>query len=119
MAGDGGDGRGAGEADGGVRVAETAGDGGEDLGEVWGERVAVGLGEERDEAEGEFPDGGLVGGVGGGDVGEELGDGGERECGGNGLELGGGGGVRVAIGELGQAREHPVPQVTRRLRIAG
>lgn len=84
---------------------------------MWGERVPVGLGEERDEAEGKFPDGGLVGGVGGGDGREEARDGGDRECGSDGLELCGGGRVSVAIGELGDARENPVLQITCRLEI--
>lgn len=69
--GDRGGGGDAGGADGGVGVAEPAEDGGEEFGEVRRERVAVRLGEEGDEAEALFTDGGLVGGVGGGDGGDE------------------------------------------------
>lgn len=48
MSGDGGNGVDAGEAHGGVWVADAAEDGGEEFGEVRGEGVAVGGGEEGD-----------------------------------------------------------------------
>lgn len=62
-------GRDAGGAHGGVRVAQAADDGGEDLGEVRGESVLMVLGENADEADTLAPHGGLVGGVGGGNGG--------------------------------------------------
>ena len=51
-------------------------------------------------------DEGFVGGVGGEDRGEERRHGGGVEAQGDGLELGGGEGVGVAVGELGEAREY-------------
>lgn len=56
-------------------------------------------------------DGGFVGLVGGGDGGEERRDGGEREGFGDGFELGCGGGVGVAVGELLEAGQDSVVQL--------
>lgn len=102
----------AGGADGRVRIAEAADDGGEDFREVRGEGVPVVIGEDGDEADALTADGGLVGGVGGRDGGYEGGEGVGGERPGDGLQLRRGGGVGVPIGELVEAREHPVLEVT-------
>lgn len=71
----------------------------EDLGEEGGEEVGVGAGEGGDEPYRVAPDGGLEGGVGVGEAGQKMGEGvrGEGDC--HGVELGGGHGEGVAIGE--------------------
>lgn len=70
------------------------------------------LREDRNEPEALAADGRLVGGVGGGDGGDEGGEslGGEGSS--DGFKLRRGGGVRVSVGELVEAREHAVLQVT-------
>lgn len=75
MRGNGGGGVDAGGADGGIGVSEATCDGGEEFGEMGREGVAVGYGEERDKVEALLSDGGFVGGVSGGDGGEERRDG--------------------------------------------
>lgn len=107
----------AGGAEGGVGggVAEAGEEeGGEDFGEVGGEGVAVGGGEEAEEADAVLLDGGFVGGGGGGgEAGEEGGEGVWGEGEGDGVELGGGAGEGVAVGELGEAEEDSLFEVSR------
>lgn len=68
MRGDGGDGVDAGRADGGVGVAEAAEHGGDHLRDVRRQRVAVGGGEDADEADAMAADGRLLRGVRGGEA---------------------------------------------------
>lgn len=70
------------------------------------------LRENRNELETLAADGGLVGGVGSGDGGDERGESVGGQGLGNGLELRRCGGVGVSVGELVEAREHAVFQVT-------
>lgn len=102
----------AGGADRGVGVAEAAEDGGEELREVWGESVGVVESEKGDQMQALLADGGFVGGVGGSDGGEKR----RKSVGGEGLgdvfELGSGGGVGVSVGELVEAGQYSVFQLT-------
>ena len=81
---------GAGGADGGVRIPETADDGGDHLGEVRRERVAVVARHERQDGDALFPHRRFPGGVRVVDAAEEGGEGVVSEASGDGVELGGG-----------------------------
>lgn len=79
-----------------------------------GERIAVALREDGEEADTLPPYRRLVGGVGGVDAGDECAEGARLEVASDGVELGGGEAIGVAVGELVQAREDAVLEVLRR-----
>lgn len=75
------------------------------------ESVAVCGGKEAKETNALFPDGRLLGGVGGGEAVEERREGVVREVASYGFELGGGDGESVAVGELVETENDSLPEI--------
>lgn len=115
LRGNGGNGLDAGRADGGVRVTEAAEDGGEHLGEVRRQSIAVSGGEHPNEADGMAANRGLVGRISGGEAGEKRGKSIIRQPPRNGLKL-----IRrrrecIPVRQPVQACDHPALEINTQL----